>query len=107
TYTATGCDRDSTQLARFMRRHGDADLDALRERAVREPERVWDQVLDAIDLRWVTPYRQTLDRAGGVMWPKWFVGGRLDHVDNLVGKHARATPTKIAIRWEGDRGELR
>ncbi|WP_407278851.1 AMP-binding protein [Aromatoleum evansii] len=107
TYQATGCEWRTTQLAQFIARHGDRDLDALRERAARDPRRFWDQVLDAIDLRWVRPYRQTLDLSGGVMWPKWFVGGRLDLVDNLVGKHARATPTKIAIRWEGDRGELR
>ncbi|MBD5803448.1 Acetyl-coenzyme A synthetase [Azoarcus sp. Aa7] len=106
-YTPVAYDWRDTQLARFIARHGDRDLDALRERAAREPGRFWDQVLDAIDLKWVTPYRETLDLTDGVMWPKWFVGGRLDLVDNLVGKHARATPTKIAIRWEGDRGELR
>ncbi|NMG75208.1 AMP-binding protein [Aromatoleum diolicum] len=105
-HTPKGCEWRTTQLARFIARHGYRDLDDLRERAVSEPDRFWDQVLEAIGLDWVRPYRQTLDVADGVMWPKWFVDGRLDLVDNLVGKHARATPTKIAIRWEGDRGEL-
>ena len=106
-HTPKGYEWRTTQLARFIARHGDHDLDALRERAAREPERFWEQVLEAIGLDWATPYRQVLDLTDGAMWPKWFVGGRLDLVDNLVGKHARATPMKIAIRWEGDRGELR
>ncbi|BAL22914.1 AMP-binding protein [Azoarcus sp. KH32C] len=106
-YTPTGDEWRTTQLARFIARHGYRDLDDLREQAAREPGLFWDQVIQAIGLDWVMPYRQTLDVSDGVMWPKWFVDGRLDLVDNLVGKHARATPTKIAIRWEGDRGELR
>ncbi|HJV28441.1 MAG TPA: AMP-binding protein [Aromatoleum sp.] len=106
-YTPTGYEWRTTQLARFIARHGYRDLDDLRERAACEPARFWDQVVEAIGLDWVTPYRETLDVSDGAMWPKWFVDGRLDLVDNLVGKHAGATPTKIAIRWEGDRGELR
>ncbi|MCK0511040.1 AMP-binding protein [Aromatoleum buckelii] len=107
SYMPQGYEWRTTRLAQFIARHGYRDLDDLRERAAREPEPFWDQVLDAIGLDWATPYRQTLDLTDGVMWPKWFVGGRLDLVDNLVGKHARATPEKIAIRWEGDGGELR
>lgn len=106
-HTPSDCDWRNTQLARFIARHDYRDLDDLRECAAREPARFWDQVLEAIGFEWVTPYRQTLDLTDGVMWPKWFVGGCVDLVDNLVGKHNRATPTKIAIRWEGDRGELR
>jgi len=107
TLTPSGCDWNRTRLAQFIARHGYRDLEDLQRRAAREPERFWNEVIDAIGLDWSTPYERTLDLSGGVMWPKWFVGGRLDLVDNLVGKHARANPQKIAIRWEGDGGERR
>jgi acetyl-CoA synthetase len=107
TLTPSGYDWNGTRLAQFIARHGYRDLDDLQRRAAREPERFWDEVNEAIGLDWATPYRRTLDLADGVMWPKWFVGGRLDLVDNVVGKHARAHPAKVAIRWEGDGGELR
>jgi acetyl-CoA synthetase len=53
------------------------------------------------------PYERTLDMSAGIMWPEWFVGGRLDLIDNICGKHARRNPGKIAIRWESDAGEER
>ncbi len=102
-----GYDWNTTRLAQFIARYGYRDLEDLQLQAAYVPQRFWDAVVEAIGLNWMTPYRRTLDLADGPMWPKWFVDGRLDLVDNLVGKHARATPDKIAIRWEGDGGESR
>jgi acetyl-CoA synthetase len=96
-----------TRLARFIARYGYGTLDQLQEDAERDAPAFWDRVLDEIDLQWVTPYEKTLDLSAGPMWPEWFVGGQLDLTDNIVGKHARKNPQKIAIRWEGDGGEHR
>ncbi len=98
---------ERTRLADFIRRHGYASLEHLQQQSVANPGRFWDEVVRALGLSWTVPYRTTLDLADGIMWPHWFVGGELDLVDNLVGKHARDRPDAIALRWEGDGGETR
>lgn len=106
-FTPSDYEWKGTRLALFIERHGYGTLDQLQEDAERDPATFWDRVLQDIGLEWQVPYRQTFDLAGGIMWPDWFVGGRLDLVDNLLGKHARQNGEKVAIRWEGDAGEFR
>lgn len=106
-FTPSDYEWKGTRLAQFIERHGYGTLDQLQEDSERDPATFWDRVLQDIGLEWQVPYRQTLDLSGGIMWPDWFVGGRLALVDNLVGKHARRNREKIAIRWEGDAGECR
>lgn len=106
-FTPSGYEWKGTRLARFIERHGYGSLDQLQEDAERDAPVFWDRVVAEVGLEWTTPYTQTLDMSDGIMWPRWFVGGRLDLVDNIVGKHARRHPDKVAVRWEGDAGEER
>jgi acetyl-CoA synthetase len=106
-FTPSGYEWKGTRLARFIERHGYGSLDQLQEDAERDAPVFWDRVVAEVGLEWSTPYTQTLDMSDGIMWPRWFVGGRLDLVDNIVGKHARRHPDKAAVRWEGDAGEER
>lgn len=106
-FTPSGYEWKGTRLARFIERHGYGSLDQLQEDAERDAPLFWDRVVSEVGLEWATPYTQTLDMRDGIMWPRWFVGGRLDLVDNIVGKHARRHPDKVAVRWEGDAGEER
>jgi acetyl-CoA synthetase len=106
-FTPSEYEWKGTRLARFIESHGYGTLDQLQEDSECDPASFWDRVQQEIGLQWAVPYQKTLELSAGVMWPEWFVGGRLDLVDNLVGKHARQYPDKIAIRWEGDTGEAR
>lgn len=106
-FTPSGYEWKGTRLARFIERHGYGSLDQLQEDAERDAPVFWDRVVAEVGLEWSTPYTQTLDMSDGIMWPRWFVGGRLDLVHNIVGKHARRHPDKVAVRWEGDAGEER
>ena len=106
-FTPSGYEWKGTRLARFIERHGYGSLDQLQEDAERDAPVFWDRVVAEVGLEWTTPYTQTLDMSDGIMWPRWFVGGRLDLVHNIVGKHARRHPDKVAVRWEGDAGEER
>jgi acetyl-CoA synthetase len=107
TYTATGRAWSDTFLARFITQRGYGDLDRLQAASVGDPERFWRDVVDAVGLQWATPFSRVLDRSAGQPWPRWFVDGELDLFDNLVGRHARRQPEKIALRWESESGDLR
>ncbi len=106
-FTPSVYDWKGTRLARFIDKHGYGSLDQLQEEAERDAPHFWDRVVEEIGLEWTVPYTRTLDLSDGIMWPQWFVGGRLDLADNIVGKHARRHPDKVAVRWEGDAGEER
>lgn len=106
-YTAEGYDWKRTRLAQFIERHDYRNLAQLQDVAAQDPEPFWDRVLEEIGIVWTVPYEKTLDTSKGSMWPRWFVGGEFDLVDNILGKHARANPQKLALRWEGDSGECR
>jgi acetyl-CoA synthetase len=106
-FTPSEYEWKGTRLARFIEANGYGSLDQLQDDAESNAPEFWDRVVAEVGLEWDTPYEKTLDLSAGIMWPEWFVGGRLDLCDNLIGKHARRDPDKIAIRWEGDAGETR
>ncbi|MFC5770477.1 AMP-binding protein [Thauera sinica] len=104
SFLASGIRWEDTELARFMRRYGHADLAGVHARAAAEPARFWAEVAEAAGLRWARPYTRLLDPDAGPQWPRWFVDGEIDLHDNLVGRIAREDPHRIALIWEGDDG---
>ena len=99
---------DNSRLKAFIDRHRLRDLDHLLHRSVAEPEWFWSAVLDDLDIEFYEPYQTVLDTSGGVAWPRWCVGGRLNIVHNCLDKWI-GTPTEQApaIRWEGEEGTTR
>ena len=99
---------DRSRLRRFMLRHGEADYDRWLRRTTDNPRWYWDAVVQDLDLSWRQPYCEVLDLTGGAPWPRWFVGGRFNYVDNALDRQA-AGPRRnqLAVIWEGDDGEVR
>lgn len=104
TCCASGIRFEDTALAGFLRTYGYVDLPELYAVAAEEPTRFWAEVEDALGLRWETRYRQVLDMTSGPGAPRWFVGGKLDLYDHLVGRIAHEDPDRVALVWEGDDG---
>jgi acetyl-CoA synthetase len=99
---------ERSRIARFMRKHGIASIEALQRRSVEDTEWYWDAVVRDLGIRWSTPYTRVLDGSRGVPWPTWFPGGRLNFADNCVDRHLDAgrggAPAIIA---ESDAGQVR
>jgi acetyl-CoA synthetase len=106
TYTPIGYAWSDTALARFIADFGYGSLDGLQGAATADPERFWRDVADGVGIEWMRPYKKAVDLSRGAPWPQWFVGGELNLFDNLVGKHARRHPDKIALRWQGEGDEI-
>src|SRR5689334_22316719 len=97
-----------SRLRGFMERHGIGSFGELLGRSTREVEWYWDAVVRDLGLRWFEPYERVLDLSSGVAWPRWFVGGRYNYVQDAVDKQAvGARPEAAAITWEGEDGEVR
>jgi acetyl-CoA synthetase len=91
-----------------MDAQGIGDFAALLGRAAADPAWFWDATVRDLELEWIKPYDQVLDLSEGIAWPRWFAGGRYNHVQDAVDKHAlRLRPDAPAVIWEGEDGATR
>ena len=82
----------AANLTAFMRRHGLADYDALMRRSTGDIAWFWDAVIGDLGIVFDRPYDTIVDLSGGIEWPRWCVGGRLNIVKSLLDKWL-GTPT--------------
>jgi acetyl-CoA synthetase len=98
-----------SNLHRFMEAQGIADYQELLNRSEEDVRWFWDAFVRFADIRFYQPYREVLDSSGGLPWPKWFVGGKINLVHNFLDKWAQQPETadRPALLWEGENGESR
>ncbi|MES2984955.1 MAG: acetate--CoA ligase [Pseudomonadota bacterium] len=74
---------------------------AMYARSVRDPEGFWGDIANAFE--WVAPWSRVKNTSfEGDVSIRWFEGGKLNITANCIDRHARTTPQKTAILWEGD-----
>ncbi len=100
--------RRRSRLRRFLERHGLADLEALQSRVVADVGWFWEAVFQDLGIEFYEPYSRVVDLSRGLPWPAWCVGGRLNIVHNCLDRWL-GTPTRnrVAVRWEGEEGNIR
>ena len=99
---------ESSNLKRFMDRHGLGSFEELLRWSVADIARFWDAVSQDLELEWYRPYERVVDLSRGVQWPRWWVGGRFNYVHNALDKHARGPRRdQVALLWEGEEGRTR
>ncbi|PTU31720.1 acetate--CoA ligase [Stenotrophobium rhamnosiphilum] len=80
-------------------------LDALRAAADKDHVGFWgDQARK--NIAWQTPFTRTLDDSKAPNY-QWFDDGRLNASANCLDRHLGARGDKIAIRFEGEKGDAR
>ena len=97
---------ETTNVFRFMKRHGIATYDELIARSVADIRWFWRAALDDLGVEWANPYTQVLDDSQGFPWCRWFVGGTLNIVHNCLDRHIRdGFADKPAFFFESDDGK--
>ncbi len=98
----------SSNIGRFMRKHGIADYNTLIKRSIDDVEWFWDAVIQDLGIEFFQPYQRVLDLSQGIAWAKWFVDGKINIAHNCVDKHAKGSnKNHPAVIWEGEDGEIR
>ncbi|GAC1627768.1 MAG: acetate--CoA ligase [Nevskia sp.] len=82
-----------------------AKLDALRAAAAKDHAGFW-AGLAQTELSWATPFQTALDSSAAPNY-RWFVEGRINASYNCLDRHLATKGEKIAIRYEGERGDTR
>jgi len=80
-------------------------LDALRAAAEKDHVGFWGE-LARKNIAWQTPFTRTLDDSKAPNY-QWFDDGRLNVSANCLDRHLGARGDKIAIRFEGEKGDTR
>jgi len=98
---------ENSNVSRLMRTLGTATAAELRARSVADIGAFWDAVVRDLGIEFPVPYREVLDLTGGVAYPEWFPGGRLNVIDAALGRWARQTPDAPAVVHEAEDGTVR
>src|SRR3972149_3974597 len=97
----------SSNIWRFMQRHGLKSYEELIARSTADIEWFWDAALKDLGISWYQPYEKVLDIAAGLPWARWLVGGEPNTVYNCLDRHLPSRAEKVALVWEGEEGATR
>ena len=97
-----------SRLKRFMDQHGLSTFQELMERSTTDISWFWEAVFDDLGIEFYEPYTKVVDLSRGIQWPTWCVDAKLNIVHNCLDKWI-GTPTqnRVAVRWEGEEGDVR
>jgi len=98
---------ENSNVSRLMRTLGVSTANELRARSVADIGAFWDAVVKDLGIEFRTPYRDVVDLSGGIAYPEWFTGGRVNVVDAALSRWARLTPGGIAVVHETEDGAVR
>jgi len=99
---------EASNLYQCFTRLGFASLDEFQRASVNDVAWFWDTMLRELDVQFYKPYTTVVDLSGGIQFPKWCVGGKMNIVHNCLDKYM-GTPreSQIAVKWEGEEGATR
>lgn len=98
----------TSNVWRFMQKHGISDYWELVRKSTKDVEWFWDEVVKDLEIEWFRPYEKVLDTSEGIPWAKWFIGGKINLTYNCVDRHARTwRRNKTALIWEGEDGDVK
>ena len=95
-------------LGRMAARYDLHDVESVYRKAAEDPNWYWQAAEQDIGLRWMQPYDEIVDMSGGVEFPRYYAGGRLNWSDYAVDKWVDlGRGDHVAVKWMGDGGERR
>ena len=99
---------ERANVTRLMRRHGVADIDAMRARSVADIDWYWDAVVQDLGLPFSRPYSAVRDTSRGTEWTTWFTDGRFNAAAACIGRW-RDDPERAgapAVIHEAETGDV-
>ena len=102
-------DIERSRVHEFMRLHGFQSFEELHEASIRDVECFTDQVIRFLGIRFQQPYVSVLDMSGGIQFPRWCVGARMNIVESCLDRWAGDSHMRdsIAMVWESEQGAVR
>jgi acetyl-CoA synthetase len=98
---------ESTRLYRWMQELGFSNYEEFLTASTQDIEWFWSAAEKALGITWMHKYTTTLALPRGIMWPEWYVGGRLNAVQSCLDKWTSnpATAMNCALICENEDGQ--
>ncbi|MFL6442029.1 MAG: acyl-CoA synthetase [Nitrososphaeraceae archaeon] len=106
-YTPSNENNIHSNISHFMRKHGIADYIQLVQKSNENIEWYWNAVNEDLNLEWFKKYDQIFDSSNGIPWTRWFINGKCNIMSNVIDRHAKNQPDKIAYIFENEKGDIR
>ena len=96
----------NTRLYKWMESLGYSDYSLFHQKSIEDIRWFWDQAVKVLGISWYKEYDAILERGRDWKYPVWFRGGKMNIVENAIGKWAKDPDTagNQALIWEGDDG---
>ena len=101
-YTPDNEKRINSNISHFMIKHEITDYSHLLQKSTQNIEWYWNAVNEDLDLEWYKEYDQLFDSSSGIPWTKWFINGKCNIIANVIDRHAKNQPNKIAYIFENE-----
>ncbi|HET7391532.1 MAG TPA: acetyl-coenzyme A synthetase N-terminal domain-containing protein [Nitrososphaeraceae archaeon] len=103
-YTPNEEERINSNISRFMIKHGITDYSYLLKKSNENIKWYWNTINDDLNLEWYKKYDRVYDSSNGIPWTRWFINGKCNIIANVIDKHAKNQPDKIAYIFENEIG---
>ena len=81
---------EKSNITRFMKKYDIKDYEELISRSIEDIEWFWDAAMKDLQIEWYKLYDKVLDDSRGIQWTKWFIGGKINIVNNCLDKHIKS-----------------
>ncbi|REJ80094.1 MAG: AMP-dependent synthetase [Acidobacteria bacterium] len=99
---------ERANVQRLLARFEQAGPDELRAFAAAHQERFWGELPEAMGVRWSRPFHTVRDASEGKPWTRWYLGGRLNLVDNVLDRHLDSElADRVCLVGRTERGDRR
>lgn len=90
----------SSHIQNFIHQHKLRDFSELLHKSQEDVEWFWTAALKDMNLEFSQPYESLLQ--GGLPWPRWAVGGKLNPTELCIDRHLSSRANQTAIDFEAD-----
>ncbi|WP_084500499.1 AMP-binding protein [Halalkalibacillus halophilus] len=92
----------------MMQESGFDEYNAYHEHTVNDIRAFWKHAEQSLGIEWYQDYKDVVQLNNGVMYPEWFVDGKMNVAHNALDKWAESDEMKDhpALIWESDDGEV-
>ncbi len=98
---------ENSNVYRIMKEFGFESYDEFQRKSVEDHEWFWEVIPEIVGIEWFRPFDKVVDYSEGVEWAKWYIGGRINAVYNVLDKHMETeVERRTAFIWEGEDGSV-
>lgn len=108
-WTPTTKDIESSRLFQWMSRLGFTKYEEFLKASTDDIAWFWKEAETELGIVWNEAYHHVLKLEQGIMWPEWYVGGKINIVASALERWANnpKTAENPALIWEGEKGQNR